>query len=429
MVRKIVRRLGDEDEIDRYQPRALMEKLMEGVLSIGPRPSPQDRAGGIVDGPTVAVGALAVALHVELLKVIDEPVETLVIGQDGAALGAEMALVPDPEKPQKCRHVACERRALEMAVHGVRAVEQALEIAPAEPEREHEPDRRPQRIAPADPVPEAEHVGRIDAEGAHRGLVGRDGDEMPGHRRLVAQPREEPVARRAGVDHGLEGGEGLRGDDEERCLRADPLEHRRQVIAVEIGDEMHRDVRPPIGLERFHRGLRAEMRAADADIDDVPDRGPGGAAPGAGVHALHEIAHPLELGPHRGHDIAAGDRKGALGAVAQGDMKRRPPFGEIDRLAGEHAPPPALEIGGAGEREEPSPGLFVGAVLRIVEHEPVRRERISRRTARIGGEEIAHVNMPQRRRLLGQRAPLRTVAQDRHRKKGLPLHIPPRAGA
>ena len=52
------------------------------------------------------------------------------------------------------------------------------------PDREHhrEADRRVHRVAPADPVPEAEHVVGVDAELSDPLGVGRDGDEVLGDR-------------------------------------------------------------------------------------------------------------------------------------------------------------------------------------------------------------------------------------------------------
>ncbi len=59
------------------------------------------------------------------------------------------------------------------------------------------------RVAPADPVPEAEHVGRVDAELRHLLGVGGDGDEVLG-RAPPASPLsagQQPVARGVRVGH------------------------------------------------------------------------------------------------------------------------------------------------------------------------------------------------------------------------------------
>ena len=48
------------------------------------------------------------------------------------------------------------------------------------PDRHHcgKSDRGIHRVAAADPVPEPEHIGRINAELRDLGSVGRDGDEV-----------------------------------------------------------------------------------------------------------------------------------------------------------------------------------------------------------------------------------------------------------
>ena len=102
----------------------------------------------------------------------------------------------------------------------MRAVEELLEAIEADGNGDRQADRRPQRVAAADPVPEHEHVRRVDAEAAHLRLVGRDGHEVLRDVRLVCRGGEEPRARRAPVHHRLFGREGLRRDDEQRRLRA-----------------------------------------------------------------------------------------------------------------------------------------------------------------------------------------------------------------
>ena len=63
-----VQRPGEADEVARDQPRALVDQLVEGVLAVGARLAPDDRAGVVVDGLAREVDVLAVRLHVELLR-------------------------------------------------------------------------------------------------------------------------------------------------------------------------------------------------------------------------------------------------------------------------------------------------------------------------------------------------------------------------
>src|SRR5690606_42023888 len=54
------------------------------------------------------------------------------------------------------RHVFAHRRRPEMLVHRMRAGKQIAKILLADGDHDRQADRRPQRIAPADPVPKAE---------------------------------------------------------------------------------------------------------------------------------------------------------------------------------------------------------------------------------------------------------------------------------
>ena len=78
---------GGGQKVARDQPGPLVDQLEEGVLAVGAGLAPDDGAGRIVDPGPRPVDELAVALHVELLEVGREPVEVLVIGEDGMRLG------------------------------------------------------------------------------------------------------------------------------------------------------------------------------------------------------------------------------------------------------------------------------------------------------------------------------------------------------
>ena len=72
----------------------------------------------------VAVDALAVALHVELLQVGRQPAQLLVVGQHGVGVGAEEVGVPHADQPERHRQVVLERRRPKVLVDLVGAVEQ-----------------------------------------------------------------------------------------------------------------------------------------------------------------------------------------------------------------------------------------------------------------------------------------------------------------
>jgi len=179
-------RLDRRDEVARHQPRALVDELIEGVLAVGAGLAPDDRARRVVrDRLAAARHALAVRLHVALLEVCREAAQVLVIRQDRVRLGAEEVRIPDAEHREDRRHVPLERRGAEVLVHLERPGEQLLERVHPDGARDRQPDRAPQRVAPADPVPERKHVLRIDAELRDLLLIGRQRDEVPRDRRVV----------------------------------------------------------------------------------------------------------------------------------------------------------------------------------------------------------------------------------------------------
>ena len=181
------------DEIRRDEPRALVEQLVERVLPVRARLTPDDGARRVRrDATAVAIDALAVALHVELLKKRRQEIQVLVVRQDRVRLGAE--------EIRRTRRRAAPMTTGMFDSNGVvrkcssasrGAGEQRLEAIEARDERDRQTDGRPQRVPTADPIPEREHVLGIDAEGASR---------LPGSwrsRRSGSSPPPRPSASRA----------------------------------------------------------------------------------------------------------------------------------------------------------------------------------------------------------------------------------------
>ena len=157
---------------------------------------------------------LAVTLHGELLEIGGKALQILLVGQHGDGLGAEEVVVPDAKQTHQHRQIALERRGAEMLVHLMEAAQHGAEIVRADGQHRRKADGRIHGIAAADPIPEAEHVGGVDAELRDLLGVGGDGDKMFRDGGFLAfQARQQPVARRARVGHRFQGGEGLGGDD------------------------------------------------------------------------------------------------------------------------------------------------------------------------------------------------------------------------
>jgi hypothetical protein len=98
------------------------------------------------------------------------------------------------------------------------------------------------------------------------------------------------------------------------------------------------------------RKARAEVGAADADIDDVADRLAGGAAPVAAVNLADEALHFCEFGAHRRHHVLpAVHQRSLVQGAAQGDVQGGTPLAVVDGLAAAHARDPGRNLGGLPE--------------------------------------------------------------------------------
>ena len=308
----------------------------------------------------------------------------------------------------------------EMLVHGMRTGQQLLEPVHADGEGDGQADRRPERVAAADPVPEAEHVGGVDAEGGDRLGVGRDRDEVLGHRLRTAQPLDQPGPRRARVGHRLLGGEGLGGDDEQCARRVEPGQRIDKVRAVDVRHEVRPEIGALVGPERLADHHRPEVRAADPDIDDVGDPLARGPLPLPAAHALGELAHPPQHGVDVRHHVRTVDHDRPVGAVAQGHVQDRTVLGDVDLLAGEHPVPPALDIGLAAQRQQQIQCLGRDPVLRVVEEEPVLGQREALEPFGIVLEQLPQVDAAHALRVAGEILPGGRGGECRHLSPSAP---------
>ena len=96
-------------------------------------------------------------------------------------------------------------------------------------------------------------------------------------------------------------------------------------MPIDIAHEVQRDVAVAIGVERRHHHLRAQIAAADADVDDMADA------------AGRRIAHTLGIGQHGIQHAVHLIAELALPArCAQRRVQHGAAFRGIDGLAGKH---------------------------------------------------------------------------------------------
>jgi hypothetical protein len=137
------------------------------------------------------------------------------------------------------RQIALERRSAEVLVNLVEAAEHRLKIFPSDRQHGRKSDSRIHRVAAANPVPELEHVGCIDAELRHLRRISRDCDEVLGNRRLVStQASERPITRSVGIGHRLQRRESLRRDDKQRLRRIESINRFYEIGAIDIRYKM-----------------------------------------------------------------------------------------------------------------------------------------------------------------------------------------------
>src|SRR5262245_52023166 len=161
---KRIERLTEADEITWDQPRSLMNQLVKRMLTVGSRLAPINGSGIVIDPLTIDSHMFAVAFHRQLLEVSRKAFEILLIGQHRHGLRAEEVVVPDGQEAHEHRQIALKGRGAEMFVHLMETTEHGAKVIRTDGKHRREPDCRIHGIAPADPIPEPEHVGGIDTE-------------------------------------------------------------------------------------------------------------------------------------------------------------------------------------------------------------------------------------------------------------------------
>src|SRR5579863_1599820 len=155
-----------------------------------------------------------------------------------------------------------------MPVHARGAAQQGLERVEAEAQGDGQTHGGPEGVASAHPVPEREDALGAQAEfpclARRRGY----GGEVFRHRALP-QVLHQPLAGDTGIGQGLLGGECLGGDDDERALGIQGIQHAPGMHGIYVGEEMGTQSRAFEGLQRFHHQFGTKMGAADTDVHHI----------------------------------------------------------------------------------------------------------------------------------------------------------------
>src|SRR5260370_33885797 len=128
-------------------------------------------------------------------------------------------------------------------------------------ESNRQTDGAPERVAPSDPVPEGEHVVRIDPELFDFLGRSRHGDEVLWDSGLAPELLDEPSSRAPCVHQRFLRRACLALYDEERLLRGRVLEGIRKVRTVDVRHEVPEDAWLPVWLVRQTRHRRPQIAA------------------------------------------------------------------------------------------------------------------------------------------------------------------------
>ena len=172
----------------------------------------------------------------------------------------------------------------------------------------------------------------------------RDRDEMRADVHAVAERRNEPGFGAGGVGERLLRGEGFRRDHEQRRRRIERRKRAREVLGIDVGDERDVDaLRLGTGAASRTRRLRqrgadekrAEIRAADAEIDDGADGPARRADAQAAANLRRQRAHSRLRRADLGDDVAAVHDERRIARLPQRRVERGPALRLVDFLAGE----------------------------------------------------------------------------------------------
>ncbi len=134
---------------------------------------------------------------------------------------------------------------------------------------------------------------------------------------------------------------------------------------------------------------RAEVRAADADVDDVHDRLAGVTLPLSGADPLAKDGHPTQHRVNLPHDVHPVNQQRGAPRHTQGHVQDGAILGDVDALAGEHRRRALGKARLLGQLDEQTDRLLGYAILRVIQVEAWALGREALSPSRVHGEQIA----------------------------------------
>ena len=282
------------NEFDRYDIAPLVQHLEKSMLPIGAGLAPDHRCSGGGELHSILVDAFAIALHLQLLQIGRQAAQAVAVWGNAAAGKLAEIAIPDVQQSQAHREIALHGRSEKVGVHRMSAVQQSPELLRTYGDGDRQADGGPQRKASAHPVPETQCA--LYAEFRRSLCIGGEGHEVLVNRawclRICAAPMvQKPLPGRASIQHGLGRGEGFGGNQKQRAFRFDPAQHMSQLVAVHIGDKVKVLVLVYPVLKGIDHDFRTQVRAADADIDDIGDLPAALDLIGQGEHSIQRVVN------------------------------------------------------------------------------------------------------------------------------------------
>mmetsp|Transcript_89803 Transcript_89803/g.149314 ORF Transcript_89803/g.149314 Transcript_89803/m.149314 type:complete len:539 (-) Transcript_89803:270-1886(-) len=324
------------DEVTRNQT-TLVDQLIEGVLSVSSRLTEYHFAGLIAAFGSCAIdhNSLTVALHADLLNVWCELSQSLAVGQQSVGVETQKSRIPVGQETHENGKILLERGGPEMVVHVSQPCEKLLRYLEAVLQSQGQDTHSTGATEPTtDPVPEAESVGRVNAELFYEFQSGTDGNHVLGNGGLP-EGVDNPRPNSSSVQHRLGSRKSLGYDNDQSCLSVETTEGAGSVFRINVGEEVQLAARG--GLLRWLVSLKCRMHeqgaqeaTSDTHADNIFQRLAGSTNPLTRPDFLGELFDFCENLVHFCHLIHTVNNNFRLRGGTECNVEHRPVLLHVD---------------------------------------------------------------------------------------------------